>query len=88
MKRDDNPHDHTAEDCAGGCTYHAANGHDERDERLSPENLVATVNGHNIYRDGDVCHLHTPGVGWWGFDMSEAAARRACESVGAGPLGT
>lgn len=48
-----------------------------------PLNFVAEVNGHHIYRheDGVRCDLWTPGVGWWGFGLSEAIARRQCEIV-------
>lgn len=49
----------------------------------SLQNFVAEVNGHQIYRDADGvrCHLWTAGVGWWGFDLSEAEARLTAESV-------
>lgn len=49
----------------------------------SLQNFVAQVNGHQIYRaeDGVRCHLWTAGVGWWGFDLSEAEARLTAESV-------
>lgn len=48
-----------------------------------PANFVAEINGHEIYRspDGRKCCLWTRGIGWWGFDLSEADARRVCEAT-------
>lgn len=49
-----------------------------------PANYVATVNGHEIYRDGDSFSVWTKGVGWWAFHLpSEAEARTTCEAVSA-----
>lgn len=48
-------------------------------------NFVVEVNGHQIYRheDGVRCCIWTPHVGWWGFDLDEAEARRVCATVNA-----
>jgi hypothetical protein len=46
-----------------------------------PDNFVAEVNGHQIYSDGNLYHIWTQGVGWWGFDMTEDEARRTCQAV-------
>lgn len=55
----------------------------EADERM-PDNHVANVNGHDIFRaaDGVHCHVFTVGVGWWAFDLSEESARHLAARVG------
>lgn len=55
-----------------------------REQAERPTNLVASVNGHDIYRNrSGRCDLWTDGVGWWAFDLSEEAARVTCAAVSA-----